>query len=231
MQTDLFIIDPGKPIFVKDEETGELLVVERDARYLKETSDFWAAECKHSQTQTMKVRVTGGTIQIRDCCITCGERVGKAQSQKDRAWVDGLPEYSGDASATYQDRRYRERHGFLLRLARIQHAERGRFTQFYQRYLQSPEWKAKRELVIKRCSGMCEGCGVQPVTEVHHSTYRHFGSEFLFELRGLCQGCHERLHSEEDHAEADGNAACDIEEPFEEPDDIEFEAEWSSRPE
>lgn len=226
MHTDLFTIDPGKPIFVKDVESGELLVVERDSRYLKESNDFWAAECKHSRTQTMKVRVAGGTIQVRDCCVTCGERVGKAQSQKDKAWVDGLPEYSGDASTTYQDRRYRERHAFLLKLARIQHAERGRFTQFYQRYLQSVEWKAKRELVIKRCGGVCEGCGLQPVTEVHHSTYRHFGDEFLFELRGLCQGCHDRLHNEDDHSEGEGSAARQAEAPFEEPDDIEFDPEW-----
>jgi len=64
----------------------------------------------------------------------------------------------------------------------------------YEKYLQSPEWKAKRRLVFKRCGGVCEGCGEIRATEVHHLTYEHLGNELLWELAAACRDCHERVH-------------------------------------
>jgi hypothetical protein len=73
----------------------------------------------------------------------------------------------------------------------------------YREYLASPEWQALHRRVFLRSGAMCEGCGQRPVQDVHHRTYEHCGSEFLFELIGLCRECHERLHgidrTEEDH--------------------------------
>lgn len=90
-----------------------------------------------------------------------------------------------------------ERHAILLALGRRQHAERGRFTHGYNIYIVSDEWKAKRALVMKRCGGTCEGCGLAPATDVHHQIYDHFlGDEFLFELLGLCRRCHDRVTRE-----------------------------------
>lgn len=209
MADDLIIQERGKPIFVKDPDTGEVLAVERDDRYIKATNDFWAAECKHADKQVMRVPVAGGAIQVRSVCMNCGERVGQAQSQKNAAWVATLPLFTQDTTEGYQSRRYRERHTYLLNLARIQHAERGKFTTFYRNYMKSPEWYEKRDLVLKRCGGVCEGCGIAPATEAHHVTYRHFGNEFLFELLGLCHGCHERIHAEDAAIGEDEGAGFD----------------------
>jgi DnaB-like helicase N terminal domain len=66
---------------------------------------------------------------------------------------------------------------------------------WYQNYLRSDEWRAKRRLVMDRCGGLCEGCRNAPVSEVHHLTYEHVGDELLFELVGLCRECHQRVHS------------------------------------
>jgi 5-methylcytosine-specific restriction endonuclease McrA len=41
---------------------------------------------------------------------------------------------------------------------------------------------------------LCQGFLVSPASEVHHQTYRNFGSEFAFELVSLCCRCHDRLH-------------------------------------
>jgi hypothetical protein len=49
---------------------------------------------------------------------------------------------------------------------------------------------------MKRCGGICEGCGERPVAHIHHLTYEHMGDEFLFELAGVCIPCHHRLHPE-----------------------------------
>lgn len=66
----------------------------------------------------------------------------------------------------------------------------------YNRYLASPEWAAKRKLVLARSRGMCEGCGVARATDVHHLSYLHRYDEFLFELLAVCRSCHLKLHPE-----------------------------------
>lgn len=64
----------------------------------------------------------------------------------------------------------------------------------FNRYLRSNEWAKRRQAVRSRCKGICEGCGAVPMTQVHHLTYAHAGWEFLWELVGVCDRCHELLH-------------------------------------
>lgn len=64
----------------------------------------------------------------------------------------------------------------------------------YSAYLLTPEWKSKRARVLKRASGICEGCGINRATEVHHLNYKHIFKEFLFDLVAVCDDCHERIH-------------------------------------
>jgi 5-methylcytosine-specific restriction endonuclease McrA len=33
-------------------------------------------------------------------------------------------------------------------------------------------------------------------TQVHHTTYKHVGNEFLWELRAICDECHDRFHED-----------------------------------
>jgi 5-methylcytosine-specific restriction endonuclease McrA len=69
----------------------------------------------------------------------------------------------------------------------------------YHEYLQSPEWRAKRDLVIRHADGLCQGCGIQPAEQVHHLTYQNIGNEFLWELRAVCRECHARVHEGDWH--------------------------------
>jgi len=64
-------------------------------------------------------------------------------------------------------------------------------------YLASPEWRLKRKQVLDRCHYVCEGCGMQVACEVHHRTYRYWRDEPLYDLVGLCAGCHARVHGKE----------------------------------
>lgn len=64
----------------------------------------------------------------------------------------------------------------------------------YTEYLNSPEWKAKKQAVLDRCKGICEGCLSAPVEMVHHQSYKNVGNELLFELVGICRKCHEVTH-------------------------------------
>jgi hypothetical protein len=73
----------------------------------------------------------------------------------------------------------------------------------YNQYLKSSIWQAKRFRVLRRCNGICEGCGLRKATQIHHTIYPQGvmpGSvewirlEKLFELVGLCYQCHLDLH-------------------------------------
>ena len=64
----------------------------------------------------------------------------------------------------------------------------------YQEYLKSEQWQQLRRKVLRRDLHICQGCLAQPASEVHHTTYGHVRSEFVFELVSLCRDCHRRLH-------------------------------------
>lgn len=68
----------------------------------------------------------------------------------------------------------------------------------YHQYITSQEWWARRELVMRRAGGICEGCGTARAVEVHHMTYDHLGAEFLWELRAVCRACHARFHDKDE---------------------------------
>lgn len=80
-------------------------------------------------------------------------------------------------------------------------AERARESQEwkarYAAYLQTPAWREKRTAVMKRAGGMCEGCGKRKAVQVHHTTYQNVCNEFLWELRAVCDPCHNRIHGHE----------------------------------
>jgi hypothetical protein len=74
--------------------------------------------------------------------------------------------------------------------------ERGRIErqEFYNDYINSPEWRALSRRKIRQAGGICEGCGERPATQSHHLTYKHLGCEFLWELKAVCEACHKRVH-------------------------------------
>ena len=65
---------------------------------------------------------------------------------------------------------------------------------YHNEYLKSPEWLIKKNKVLLRSQGICEGCRESEAMVVHHLTYEHIGDEFLFELVALCKECHYKIH-------------------------------------
>ena len=60
----------------------------------------------------------------------------------------------------------------------------------YNDYMQSPEWKKKKES-IKR---VCYICGSEKNINVHHRSYSRLGHETERDLIALCQECHSDVH-------------------------------------
>jgi hypothetical protein len=64
-------------------------------------------------------------------------------------------------------------------------------TMPYPQYLQTPEWKAYREVALRRAWYRCQMCeSDQTPLYVHHRTYKRRGEEVPEDLCVLCRSCH-----------------------------------------
>ena len=72
-------------------------------------------------------------------------------------------------------------------------------SEFYEKYMQSPEWAAKKEERLQIDGGCCVMCGrsVEHVRTMncHHITYARLGNEDPYtDLVTVCGSCHKKLH-------------------------------------
>ena len=125
---------------------------------------------------------------LREQCPDCGRLFGQSVSHS-KAKPD-TPAADLNAAKRYVELEQAERDAERLR---VQDNEREKWRTEYYQYLQTDEWRQRRELVLKRADFICEGCGTKSATEVHHTTYDHVQNEFLWQLVAICRDCHERF--------------------------------------
>jgi 5-methylcytosine-specific restriction endonuclease McrA len=201
-----------------DPRNGKQLTLDVDlaVRWAKEFSDLSSQECEHKRQELRRGQNMGGHPVIRMQCLDCGLRLGKAFGIKQTPNADELSGFDDEMHNAYKaerkavkekiDQKYVE-----VQLRRWKAKEQGDsyYQQAHNAYLSSPEWRARRKLVLDRSQGLCEGCRLAPPTEVHHLSYEHWGHELLFELVALCGDCHDRIHAKGDHeALVEGCKAC-----------------------
>lgn len=142
--------------------------------------------CECKDTEVRKRAVRGGAIQYVEQCKVCGRAASNAISKssvKDPKMQDFDVELQS---------RYQAAIGIAHQKMRLK--EKEDWQKQYKTYLGSTEWANKRQAVLRRASGICEGCFKQNATEVHHLTYENVGDELLFQLVALCGLCHEKAH-------------------------------------
>lgn len=158
----------------------------------------WLAEaCKHSQQFTGKTVNAGGVEVFKRYCKTCG--IATTQALPYRS-VEGTTVTLIDATKREKliDKYVKYRRDGLDEIAaRAANRTQPTARAEYADYLNSAEWRERRDAVMDRCDGICEGCRKQSASDVHHLTYKHIGNEFLFELVGLCRDCHTRWHEQD----------------------------------
>jgi len=69
--------------------------------------------------------------------------------------------------------------------------------QEYTEYINSQEWRDKRERYFKVFEKKCVACEYTSETDIiilHHRTYHNVGEEKYKDLIPLCWDCHGRLH-------------------------------------
>lgn len=67
-------------------------------------------------------------------------------------------------------------------------------TMPYQDYLESDEWKQRREWVLEDAGHRCQVCNAPNDLHVHHRTYERRGCEKPGDLTVLCAECHRLFH-------------------------------------
>lgn len=155
---------------------------------------FKKFSCSHERTELRSRKIAGGGIQRVYQCLRCGEPSSSPISREKALELCGGKEplpFDDVLKQTWEQSR-------ALGTEKILEEHKEKFWQGYDSYLSSDKWKLKREAVINRANGICEGCGKESASEVHHLSYEHVGDEFLFELVAICAVCHERIHPEDD---------------------------------
>ena len=143
--------------------------------------------CLHQNKHLTRRVVASGAVQYVEQCLDCGVSLNQPMAH----WKV-RKQFRDEEPPDYDE-------SIINRLAERsrQESEQRRTEWFddYGVYLRSAGWQELRQKVFRRARGLCEGCADRPPTEVHHLTYEHVKSEFLFELVALCEQCHERAHT------------------------------------
>lgn len=156
---------------------------------------FEAAWCSHADKGVRSTEIKGNSIAYYEVCLQCGVKLGSALRQKE--FPDPPPFMKCDEiERTYVQKRKIERFVLIERHAKLAAELRRDWVKKWGAYLRSDEWRKKRDLVLKRADCVCEGCGVEKATEVHHLTYERRFTEMLFDLVALCATCHSLIHFE-----------------------------------
>lgn len=142
--------------------------------------------CDHPKVEVRRRTQGNGVVVAVRQCLACGGNCGAVP--KASVDVDSLKEWNEALREMYRAAR---NHAWEEKRASDNEAWR----EWYDRYLASPEWHRKRQLVLKRDGYRCRGCDQQTATQVHHLTYERVGREMLFDLVSICDRCHKLCHA------------------------------------
>lgn len=162
-------------------------------------------ECCHSPAYHLVKLVTqSGALQAKEQCQNCGNVKGAALGGYSKEQKEALPllnEALRELRQNLISDQYREAHKRASegrnRLYNEQREQRrGDWLRRYNRYLTSPIWRDKRELVLKRDNHLCQACLKNYATQVHHKSYEFVdlaGNEPCYDLVSICKPCHDLI--------------------------------------
>lgn len=159
--------------------------------------------CEHSISELRKRMTKSAVVQVGRQCLNCGGFVGNYLKHSTVANWQALPDWDFAIAGFWEDherqylREYRAEQVSAQGVAAFAEDEddgAAVFQEQYSQYLSSPQWRAKRLLVLDRAGGLCEGCREREASQVHHLTYKRVGREMLFDLVAICGECHDAIH-------------------------------------
>lgn len=141
-----------------------------------------------------------GRFQLRKICLNCNTKSSDSFPYKDCPNLNEIIIWDEQKWLQIKWFRNQERENLIFAIGDLFVRKNGICTDnkidlpVYEKYLKSPEWKAKRKLVLERDKYKCLSCLSAEATEVHHITYRHLGNEPLFELVSICRRYHQEIY-------------------------------------
>jgi len=154
-------------------------------------------DCCRSPLKIVIVEQTEKTIRLLHQCVMCGGIVNRHLPLSRKKYGDDIREEMNEYR--FQEWKQRVHDDYLLIKEDIDknNFEHSRYGK-YMAYLGSPEWKTKRQMVLKRDSYLCQSCKQKEAVDVHHLSYDNLYNEILEELISVCVECHNKIHDDKD---------------------------------
>ena len=158
--------------------------------------DFGVLErCQHRRSEIRRYVISNGAVRYCPECQDCFARNVHRMYGRKRAAVEfGLSYEQLDALSDVNDEARREWCAVRSDMFEARRKNRkNAWWAWYNEYLSSPEWYARRLAVFKRDGNLCRRCGAT-ASQIHHLTYERVGREELDDLVAVCDPCHDFCH-------------------------------------
>lgn len=177
-----------KPMTKKEFAKGRTLFYCMECYEYTEVKD----DCEHDMQPVVYI-LADGRDAIKKTCTKCYFKADKFDKKSDHD-ITKLPRRDNEESGKMVSESMAEMRELkcMLYMSRHQDLQVDRKAD-YKEYMRSPEWKAKRLLIMQRDGYTCQICRGKAL-DVHHLTYKNFKKEYLFELVALCRPCHENVY-------------------------------------
>lgn len=149
--------------------------------------------CKDYKEEWVRFKIRNGRFRLRKRCSNCGVMEARDYKSSIVKNFDSLPILEENENSKLKSKKWEEYNRFM---EWIQKKQKEYFFQEHDKYLNTPEWKKLRLLVLKRDNYLCQFCLTNPATQVHHKTYERWKNEAAYDLESVCDECHGVLHSE-----------------------------------
>ena len=148
--------------------------------------------CAHIHAELRYITDSLGRKLWVQQCLDCGARTHKGWlPTPPRAVAEAAKPLDTDAEGAFLRRQSVENRKIYQTKRQAEHIE-------YEKYINtSPDWKDRRDLVMKRAGGICEACLWAAAVHAHHVSYSFLYDEILWELRAVCRNCHMKIHGRE----------------------------------
>lgn len=158
--------------------------------------------CDIPALHPVKLITSAGTIQVRNQCQNCGDLRPNSLGGYSKELRENLPPVDEQKREGRQTKWSGMVKSFCGKVSEIrtnkQTIGKQQWMHAYNAYLNSPAWKAKRQLVLKRDNYLCQCCLDAYATQVHHKSYQFVdlkGNEPAFDLVAICVPCHEKIEA------------------------------------
>lgn len=153
--------------------------------------------CNNQELVELRSETSNGKWQRRRGCKNCKSLVGTALPKGDD--FNKLPYLKYEQQLVYQQIRS-DAHDECRKYCNEYTQDFREYLQLkerlkYEKYLQTPQWKAKALIVKERDKYLCQMCLTAKATEVHHITYDRKYNELTSDLISVCHKCHSSIHN------------------------------------